>query len=725
MPTIKDIAKAAGVSHGTVSNVLNKRGGVSYEKIRLVEQTAIAMGYAIDEKASLLRRGTTRTIALILPNITEKQYTDLYTGILRHADKKLYSIRLFLTDDLPYLERGAIREALALKACGMLAVSCLQAHGAEYRDLLARKIPLLFLERPPADTSAAVYHFDMREAARLAAIWMDTPNTAAVLTGNETFADQAAFCDTLAKTKDIPKELFFENAGGVHNASVYDLLRHEAAPASVICANETLADSFRRACLQSSAAMPRMIALASLRPGANPQYHTVALNYRGLGHEAVSALIAATEARQPLTSRVFPPSDCRTPYPSPAPVVRKPIRVLAHETPTTAALNRLLPRFTHETGIPVHMHACSMPEVFDRIMNPGEDSWDVVRLDPSSLSYFAPRLFRPLEEIDAQAGSLYGQYIPNLLDDYSAIGGTLYALPFDIGVQMLFYQQSLFEDIGQIRAYYEETGNRLEPPTTYEALDRVCRFFTRSYRPDSPVRYGASLAPANPTSMASDYLPRLLAAGGLAYNRNGYIDLTTPAALGALRSYLAYASCAGGQQAHSWSEIAENFVNKQSATAILYVNHASSFMLAQSANVGVEIGYAAIPGGHPLLGGGSLGVCKASPQPEDAYRFIAWATGERIAPEMVMLGGISACRNAYEQREILDTYPWLEALQNNMRIGIRKPILSPVAVNYSQRDFEYTLGTHLLRAVSGTETPEEALQSTQRTLDALQLPARR
>ena len=67
MPTIKDIARAAGVSHGTVSNVLNKRGGVSYEKIRLVEQTARAMGYAIDEKASLLRRGTTRILAVILP----------------------------------------------------------------------------------------------------------------------------------------------------------------------------------------------------------------------------------------------------------------------------------------------------------------------------------------------------------------------------------------------------------------------------------------------------------------------------------------------------------------------------------------------------------------------------------------------------------------------------------------------------------------------------------
>lgn len=73
MATMNDIAKAAGVSRGTVSNVLNGRGCVSYEKIRMVEDAAARLGYSLDKRASTLRKGVSGSIALIIPDISEKK----------------------------------------------------------------------------------------------------------------------------------------------------------------------------------------------------------------------------------------------------------------------------------------------------------------------------------------------------------------------------------------------------------------------------------------------------------------------------------------------------------------------------------------------------------------------------------------------------------------------------------------------------------------------------
>ncbi|MEX6161299.1 LacI family DNA-binding transcriptional regulator [Proteus mirabilis] len=68
MATIKDIAKLAGVSHGTVSNVLNKRGNVSVEKIEAVYQAAKQMGYQLNTQAQLLRTNRSHKIAIYYPN---------------------------------------------------------------------------------------------------------------------------------------------------------------------------------------------------------------------------------------------------------------------------------------------------------------------------------------------------------------------------------------------------------------------------------------------------------------------------------------------------------------------------------------------------------------------------------------------------------------------------------------------------------------------------------
>ena len=81
MATIKDIAQLAGVSHGTVSNVLNGRGNVSLEKIMLVENAAKQLGYSINERGQQLRNPVQLQVGVVLPNIRDERYSIVYSTL--------------------------------------------------------------------------------------------------------------------------------------------------------------------------------------------------------------------------------------------------------------------------------------------------------------------------------------------------------------------------------------------------------------------------------------------------------------------------------------------------------------------------------------------------------------------------------------------------------------------------------------------------------------------
>lgn len=138
MPTIKDIAARAGVSHGTVSNVLNKRGNVSAEKIQLVEQAARELGYQLNAQAQQLRAGVTKKVCVILPEIGIRRYSDFYTGLERGLHPFGFDIELICTDHLAHNEKTAAKKG-AFPQSGSLGNY--QLHGEKQRILHRGKQP--------------------------------------------------------------------------------------------------------------------------------------------------------------------------------------------------------------------------------------------------------------------------------------------------------------------------------------------------------------------------------------------------------------------------------------------------------------------------------------------------------------------------------------------------------------------------------------------------------
>ncbi|NKB84243.1 LacI family transcriptional regulator [Ochrobactrum grignonense] len=77
MATIKDVAKRAGVSVGTVSRVLSNNPSVTPKMREAVDKAVSALGYRPNNLARGLRRHRTNMIALVLPDITNPYFSEL------------------------------------------------------------------------------------------------------------------------------------------------------------------------------------------------------------------------------------------------------------------------------------------------------------------------------------------------------------------------------------------------------------------------------------------------------------------------------------------------------------------------------------------------------------------------------------------------------------------------------------------------------------------------
>ena len=715
MPTIKDIALAAGVSHATVSNVLNKKGNVSSEKIRLVEEAAKALGYRIDEQASLLRKGVTRTVALILPDIQKAKYSDLYVGILNELEKHNYSIRLFLTENIPHKEQTAINCAIAAKTCAIVTVTCMENAEKFYHIPSLEQTPILFLLRESGSVSFPCFSFDYAKAGEFLAghAKADGVTKPLIFIGNTSYSTHTDFLRGIQKVyPDLPDTAITSLKYGELSLDTYLAFEKNKSFDCCITSDHEIADQI---CYISQNSVPTFTAplysLSSLRALRDTRCNTLPLNYSRLGIDAAQSLISAIEHNTPLDSRIFSAANYCPLHHATVLSHAAPLKMLSLDSPTASALKCLIPEFTQQTGISVELDTYPLHTIYQHIVSSKLSNYDILRLDVSGFDYMAP---------DPHANQHFSSLLSGLADNYGYVDGTLYAFPFDISIQMLFYRKDLFENAMQTRSFYELTHHTLKVPATFDEYNEVARFFTQKFRPDSPTVYGTSVFLNNPSSTAAEFLVRLLDLNGQAYDEHGYLHISSPEALQALTNYLESASCANPEYVDSWEYIAQNFANGQSAMAILFVNHAAKIMQIPGAIASNQTGFAAVPGFRPLLGGGTLGICSSSSRKEDAYRFIRWATGDDIAARLMRMGGISPCRSAYEYTEILNTYPWLDDFEKNLKLGSRKTIFSKPGIHLDIHNFEVNLGQLIIDAYHGKRSLEETIWRAQLLMEEIE-----
>src|SRR6266568_1328452 len=112
MSGIREVARRAGVSLGTVSNVLNRPEIVALETRQRVQQAIDEIGFVRNGSARQLRVGTSQHIGLIVLDVANPFFTEVARGVEDLANQAGYIVILCNSDDSVEKENHPLRALL-------------------------------------------------------------------------------------------------------------------------------------------------------------------------------------------------------------------------------------------------------------------------------------------------------------------------------------------------------------------------------------------------------------------------------------------------------------------------------------------------------------------------------------------------------------------------------------------------------------------------------------
>jgi len=151
MVSIRDVAKRAGVSVGTVSNVLSESASVSAERRARVLAAIETLDYHPNYIARSLKARSTKTLGLIISDITNPFFPLVVRGAEDCAFSHGYLLITFNTDDQIEREKQVLSVLRSRRVDGVLLVVAPSPDGdvSHIRKTVECGIPIVCLDRIP------------------------------------------------------------------------------------------------------------------------------------------------------------------------------------------------------------------------------------------------------------------------------------------------------------------------------------------------------------------------------------------------------------------------------------------------------------------------------------------------------------------------------------------------------------------------------------------------
>ncbi|WP_198147901.1 LacI family DNA-binding transcriptional regulator [Microbacterium sp. XT11] len=166
--SVRDVAAAAGVSVGTVSNVLNRPERVSARTVARVQRAIQELGFVRNDAARQLRAGRSRSIGLIVPDIGNPFFAEVARGAEDRAADAGMTVLLGNSDEREDRQEAHLELFREQRVNGVLLTPASEALDG-VRRFAAGGMPVVLVDREAEDEVFPSVSVDDVEGGRLAA----------------------------------------------------------------------------------------------------------------------------------------------------------------------------------------------------------------------------------------------------------------------------------------------------------------------------------------------------------------------------------------------------------------------------------------------------------------------------------------------------------------------------------------------------------------------------
>lgn len=321
-PTIKTIAKLAGVSHVAVSRALRGCSDISSETVERILKIAHDVGYTPNAAARSLSSKRASTVGMIVPTLAENTaYSVIFNQVSMAAAEHGYSVMLGSSHRSLELERRHCR-MMCENRVGVLIVASSSSDVSHIKDACNGLFPVIFIGGKTAPEENCSLRLDYKHSATLVveylyglghrdiALFTYEPENNTIRQKKEGFAYKMAEYGLVHR---IYTEGNADDTSAAGRNLVKRLIAEDALPTAIWCASDLMAIGVLNSLREHGLRVPEDISLIGhddlyFSRLSGIELTTLHTPMQELGCAAVELAIALMEHGKADTRQTFYPS---------------------------------------------------------------------------------------------------------------------------------------------------------------------------------------------------------------------------------------------------------------------------------------------------------------------------------------------------------------------------------------------------------------------------------